>query len=153
MTLRHPDLIGAALIAAMAVAIIVAGATTPDPGFGVVPPAAFPVTIGVLMLAAAALLLVETLRARRAVLTEAIDARPLASTAIATAAFLFAFVPLGFLVSAALFVPVQARILGSRAPVRDIVVGVVFAVAVYLLFVRFLTIDLPSGPLPKELPF
>lgn len=153
MTLRHPDLIGAALIAAMAVAIIVAGATTPDPGFGVVPPAAFPVAIGVLMLAAAVLLLVETLRTRRVVVTEAIDARPFASTAIATAAFLFAFVPLGFLISAAAFLPVQARILGSRSPVRDIAVGIVFAIAVYLLFVRFLTIDLPSGPLPKELPF
>jgi len=43
---------------------------------------------------------------------------------------------------------VQSRILGSRALVRDVIATVVFVACVYLLFVKFLTIDLPHGLLP-----
>jgi hypothetical protein len=42
----------------------------------------------------------------------------------------------------------EARILGSRALVRDAVAALIFVLALYLLFVRFLTVDLPNGPLP-----
>jgi hypothetical protein len=44
---------------------------------------------------------------------------------------------------------VQSRILGSRSLVRDIVATALFVGAIYLLFVKFLTIDLPHGPLPS----
>src|SRR5206468_3036664 len=66
----------------------------------------------------------------------------------ATGLYLFTFVPLGFVLSSLLFFPVQSRILGSRAFVRDVIATVLFVAGVYLLFVKFLTIDLPHGPLP-----
>ncbi|MGH8733658.1 MAG: hypothetical protein ACREVB_08255, partial [Burkholderiales bacterium] len=88
MTARHPDAIGAAVIAAAAVATIAGGVTTPDPGFGVVSPAAFPVVLGILMLASAAWLGFDTLRRRTELALEPLDRRPFALTAVTYAAFL-----------------------------------------------------------------
>ena len=148
MTLRHPDAIGAAAIAAVAVATLAGGLTIQDPGFGVVPPAAFPLALGVLMLVSAAWLLVDTLRQPRALALEPLDGRPLAATAIVTAVFIAAFIPLGFVISATAFLIAEARILGSRTPLRDGIASVIFVLALYWLFVGFLTVDLPNGPLP-----
>ena len=148
MSARDPDLIGAAAIAVIAVATLAGGLTTPDPGFGVVPPAAFPVVLGLLMLATAAWLAFDTLRHSRKADVEPLDRRPFAATAIATAMFLAAFIPLGFVLSGTAFLVTQSRILGSRAPVRDVIASIVFVLAVYWLFVGFLTVDLPNGPLP-----
>jgi hypothetical protein len=148
VTARHPDAIGAAVIALAAIATIAGGLTTPDPGFGVVPPAALPLTLGVLMLVSAAWLAFDTVRSHTALALEALDGRPLAATAATTAVFLAAFVPLGFVISSAGFLVAQSRILGSRALVRDAIASLVFVLAVYWLFVGFLTVDLPNGPLP-----
>jgi hypothetical protein len=145
---RDPDLIGAAAIAVVAVATIAGGLTTPDPGFGVVPPAAFPVVLGALMLATAAWLAFDTLRRPRNGRVEPLDRRPLAATAIASAVFLAAFIPVGFVLSGTAFLVAQSRILGSRNIVRDAIAAIAFVLAVYWLFVGFLTVDLPNGPLP-----
>jgi Tripartite tricarboxylate transporter TctB family len=148
VTARHPDAIGAAAIAVVAVATLAGGLTTPDPGFGVVPPGAFPVALGVLMLITAAWLAFDTFRNTRTPETLPLDGRPFAATAVASAVFLAAFVPVGFVLSGAAFLVAQSRILGSRALVRDAVASLVFVLAVYWLFVGFLTVDLPNGPLP-----
>jgi len=148
VTARHPDAIGAAAIAAVALATIAGGVTTPDPGFGVVSPAAFPVVLGILMLVSAAWLGFDTLRRRTELTLEPFDRRPFASTAICYAAFLAAFIPVGFVISATTFLVVQSRILGSGSPVRDAIVSLLFVLVLYWLFVGFLTIDLPNGPLP-----
>jgi putative tricarboxylic transport membrane protein len=55
---------------------------------------------------------------------------------------------LGFVLSSGAFFVACARILGSRRLVRDAVVGLVLALAVYLAFTRLLDIDLPEGVLP-----
>jgi putative tricarboxylic transport membrane protein len=52
---------------------------------------------------------------------------------------------LGYVVATALFLPVTAWILGSRSPIRDLVVGVGLAVAVYIGFTEFLGVRLPAG--------
>jgi len=148
VTSRNPDLVGAAAIAVLAVVTIAGGVTTPDPGFGVVSPAVLPTIIGVLMLVTAIWLGVDAARGTPPPQTEALDRRPFAYTVAATAAFLFAFVPLGFVISAAAFLVAQSRILGSRHPVRDVIASVAFIAGLYVLFVRFLTIALPKGPLP-----
>jgi hypothetical protein len=145
---RHPDAIGAALITLAAVAVIAAGLTTPDPGFGVVSPGTFPVVLGVLMLVSGIWLALDTLRERRELQLEPLDRGPFAATAVAAAAFLAAFVPLGFVISGTAFLVAQSRILGSRAMIRDAIASLVFVLAVYWLFVGFLTVDLPNGPLP-----
>jgi hypothetical protein len=93
-------------------------------------------------------LLFDTLRQRQAPSMESFERGPFAATAIATAVFLAAFVPVGFVISATAFLVVEARILGSRATLRDAIASFVFVLAVYWLFVGFLTVDLPNGPLP-----
>ncbi|HEV8670136.1 MAG TPA: tripartite tricarboxylate transporter TctB family protein [Candidatus Limnocylindria bacterium] len=148
MTRRDPDVVGAAAIAVVGLATLGGGLATVDPGFGVVPPAALPVALGVLMLASAAWLAFDTSRRTERPAVEALDRRPFAATAIASALFLAAFVPLGFVLSGAAFLVAQSRIVGSRALVRDAIAAVVFVLAVYWLFVGFLTVDLPNGPLP-----
>ena len=60
-------------------------------------------------------------------------------------AYVLALEPVGYVVATALLFPAAARALGSRALVRDIVSGVVFAVAVDLLFTRLLAVPLPIG--------
>ncbi len=146
--LRHPDAVGAAIIAVVAVAVIAAGLATPDPGFGVVSPATLPIILGGLMLLTAVWLLLDTLRSRREPVLETFDRRPFASSLLATGAFFAAFVPLGFVLSGTAFLVATSRILGSRTLVRDVVASVVVTLAIYWLFVGFLTVDLPNGPLP-----
>ena len=148
MTLKHPDLYGAVAIALIAIAVIVGALLSPDPGFGVVRPATFPVVIGILMLVSAAWLVFDTVRSGAPPEQEPLDRRPFAYTAIAAGAFLLAFTPLGFILSATPYLVAQARILGSRALVRDVIASAAFIVALYILFVKVLTIDLPNGPLP-----
>jgi hypothetical protein len=148
VTLRHPDLVGAAAIALVAAAVIGGALTSPDPGFGVVRPATFPVVLGALMLLSAAWLAFDTLRAGSALDLEPLDRGPLLRSAIASAVFLLAFVPLGFVLTAAPYLVIQSRILGSRSLFRDAVGCLAFVLAIYFLFVRFLTVDLPNGPLP-----
>jgi hypothetical protein len=146
--LRRPDLVGAVAIALVAIAVIGGALSSPDPGFGVVRPATFPVVIGGLMILSAAWLTFDTLRGRKAPELEPLDRRPLLASAIASGAFLLAFVPVGFVLSAVPYLVIEARILGSRSLVRDSIACVLFVLALYFLFVRFLTVDLPNGPLP-----
>ncbi|MFC4561061.1 tripartite tricarboxylate transporter TctB family protein [Nocardiopsis mangrovi] len=53
--------------------------------------------------------------------------------------------PLGFWQTSSAFLVVAARILGSRRPLRDLVIGLVFSLAVYFLFDRLLGVTLPPG--------
>jgi putative tricarboxylic transport membrane protein len=148
VTSRNPDLVGAVLIAVLALVTIAGGVTTPDPGFGVVSPAVLPTLVGILMLGSAAWLAVDALRGTSPPQTEPIDRQPFGYTIVATLAFLLAFVPLGFIISATAFLIGQARILGSRHLLRDSIASVLFITALYVLFVLGLTIALPKGPLP-----
>lgn len=147
MSLRHPDAIGAVAIAVLAVIVLYGGLTTPDPGFGVVSPGTLPTILGVLMLGGALWVGLDA-RGKVAPTLEAVDHRPFWLTVLATGVFLAAFVPLGFFISATLFLIAESWILGSRHLVRDAIAAVLFVGALYVLFVKFLTIDLPRGPLP-----
>ena len=147
MTIKHPDAIGAIVAGITAVIVLYGGVTTPDPGFGVVSPGTFPTVLGVLMLGSAIWIGLDA-RGKTAPVLEPIDRRPFVLTVLATGVFLAAFVPLGFVISATLFLIAEAWILGSRHLVRDVIASVLFVAALYVLFVKFLTIDLPRGPLP-----
>jgi putative tricarboxylic transport membrane protein len=145
---RDPDVVGALAIVVIGLVSIAAALTTPDPGFGVVGPAVLPTALGVLVVVCGLWLARDALAARRPVALEPLDTRPLLSSVIATAAYLALFVPLGFVLSSAAYLLAEARILGSARPVRDLIASVFVVVGLYLLFVRFLGIDLPRGPLP-----
>ena len=60
-------------------------------------------------------------------------------------AYAFALGPLGYIVATAILLPVSARVLGSRALLRDAVVGVGLAIVIFVGFTRFLHIRLPTG--------
>jgi putative tricarboxylic transport membrane protein len=55
--------------------------------------------------------------------------------------------PLGYILATAVFVPACARALGSRSLLRDAVVGLSVAVAVYFFFTEVLEIRLPTAGL------
>jgi putative tricarboxylic transport membrane protein len=60
-------------------------------------------------------------------------------------AYALALGPLGYIVSTAILLPICARVMGSRALLRDIVVGVAMSIVVFVGFTRFLHIRLPAG--------
>jgi putative tricarboxylic transport membrane protein len=53
--------------------------------------------------------------------------------------------PLGYTLATALFFPVAARILGSSRLWRNILIGLVLGLAIYLIFTRVLGVRLPAG--------
>jgi putative tricarboxylic transport membrane protein len=60
-------------------------------------------------------------------------------------AYVLLLEPLGFVIATVLFVPLAARLLGSRASVRDAVVGAVIGVGMYIAFTEYLGVPLPAG--------
>ena len=52
---------------------------------------------------------------------------------------------LGYVIATGLFLPIAARILGSRSPVRDLVAGFGIGIVVYVGFTQFLGVRLPAG--------
>jgi putative tricarboxylic transport membrane protein len=52
---------------------------------------------------------------------------------------------LGYIVATAVFLPVAARVLGSRHAVRDLAIGIAVALVVYFGFTEFLGVRLPAG--------
>ncbi|MGI8877044.1 MAG: tripartite tricarboxylate transporter TctB family protein [Candidatus Limnocylindria bacterium] len=147
MTLRHPDAIGGLAVVALGVVVLAGALTTPDVQFGVVGPAVLPSVFGILVVLSGLWLTAVSLRADPPVI-EALDARPLTLAVIAVALYFAAFVPLGFIVSSVAFFFGLSWILGSRAVLRDAVASVGFVLALYVLFERLLTVDLPGGVLP-----
>lgn len=65
--------------------------------------------------------------------------------AIALVVYVELMEPVGYLVTSAVFLPVVARILGSRSPVRDGAAGVALSLVVYSLFTQALAVPLPIG--------
>lgn len=164
---RHAALLGPRILAAIlmglaALLIVSALGVARGGGYSVIGPATVPlvVAIGLLMLGT-----VFTLRttvmpdadlAKRAADEEALTHWPTVGLAgavlvgYALALDGFAIGPLdvpglGYIVATALFLPLSARVLGSRAPIRDVVAGLVLAVLIYFGFTEFLGVRLPAG--------
>ncbi len=57
----------------------------------------------------------------------------------------------GFIIATAILFTTTAAAFGRKALVTDFVIGVVLALAVFLLFDKLLTLTLPSGPLERLL--
>ena len=75
---------------------------------------------------------------------------PLALVLAATAVFmLILFIPLGAIVSSAVFLLATLFLLNRQRPVMNIVIALVLPVLVYLLFQTFLNAGLPPGLLPR----
>jgi putative tricarboxylic transport membrane protein len=66
---------------------------------------------------------------------------------LALIAYVFLLAPLGYPVATALFFPVVASILGSGRRVRDLIIGILLGLVIYLVFTRALGVRLPAGVL------
>jgi putative tricarboxylic transport membrane protein len=64
------------------------------------------------------------------------------------AAYVLLLEPLGYVLATVLFFPAGARVLQSTRPARDVAVGALLGIGLYLAFTQFLGVPLPAGPLP-----
>jgi putative tricarboxylic transport membrane protein len=80
------------------------------------------------------------------------DWRTMGLVLVALVVYALTLGPLGYVLATTWFIPTEARILGSRRPGRDVVVGTVLGIVVYIGFTQFLGVRLPAGLLDPILP-
>lgn len=136
--------IGAYLTVGIVTMDVPEGAKTPGPKF-------FPILITIAVFVLAALLVVQTLRHPDAAPQETIDYRmhsdwkSLGMVFGAFLAFALLLVPAGWLLSAALLFWCVSRALGSKRPLFDIGLALVFSSCIQLAFGAGLGLTLPGG--------
>jgi putative tricarboxylic transport membrane protein len=128
-------------------------------GYVAVSPTVMPVVVGVGLVALGIILLLRAtvrpdLDLARHVSGEAAltDWRTTLLTLVALVSYALTLSPLGYVLATTWFIPIVARILGSCRPGRDVVVGVVLGIVVYIGFTQFLGVRLPAGLLDPILP-
>lgn len=139
-------LLGAGVVLFDAVRIGIAG------GFGPQQPGLVPIVVGVGLVVLALAFLVRTtlvpdqdLAAKASSAQEAVHWRTLWTVAFALIVYAFALTPLGYVLATALFIVAATALAGSRAWIRNVLVGVLFALVVYLGFTYLLGVRLPGG--------
>jgi len=161
-SLLGPRLVAVALLALAALLIVSALGIARGGGFSVISPGTIPliVAIGLGVLGAAFAVRTtafpdEDLETRAAEEQRATHWPTVGLSGIALVGYALALdgfaigpvhVPgLGYIVATGVFLPLTARILGSRSPIRDFAVGFGIAVMVYVGFTEFLGVRLPAG--------
>jgi putative tricarboxylic transport membrane protein len=157
-SLVGPRIFAGVLVLLAGVVLVEAFRVRQSRGFQVLGPRAFPVAVGVGLLVLGVLLVLRTtLRpdeelALKAGEEEAATHWPTVGLALAgLLAYALALDPLGYIVATGAFVPVEARIMGSRRPVRDLLVALPVATAIFFFFTEFLGVRLPAGLLDPVL--
>jgi putative tricarboxylic transport membrane protein len=155
---------GLASAAAMALAVMALGGfvvfdTATDltgPGYAQVGPGVFPVIVGIALLLAGLALLVQAIQRHWRVAWAESDPSAQSSASERMAVLLVAaalalnvvlFAPLGFIVASAVLFTCVSAAFGSRRFILDTVLGLVFAAAIYVVFVHGLGLGLPAGSL------
>ena len=128
-------------------------------GYVAVSPSVMPVVVGVGLVALGVLLLLRAtarpdLDLARHVAAEAAltDWRTTGLVLVALVAYALTLGLLGYVLATTWFIPTVARILGSSRPGRDVVIGVLLGIVVYVSFTQFLGVRLPAGLLDPILP-
>jgi putative tricarboxylic transport membrane protein len=140
----------------LAVAVLVSTTTIRSPeGWDATGPRFIPLLVGVWLLVLSLLFLARTavradvdLGERAAREADVTEWRTPAGIVAALLAYALLMGPLGYVVATALFFPVVARLLGSRSPVRDVLVGAGLGLVLFVAFTQFLGVDLPAGLTP-----
>lgn len=120
------------------------GAKTPGPRF-------FPILITIAIFALAALLVYQLLRHPEPVPADAVEYRSysdwktVAKVLIGFLAFALLLVPVGWLICAAFLFWIVAHALGSKRPLNDLGIAVVFSSCIQLAFGAALGLNLPGG--------
>jgi putative tricarboxylic transport membrane protein len=144
------------LLLGLAIAVLAATTAIRSPeGYAVTGPRFAPLVVGIFLAILAVLFLARTLirpdveLAERAAREQrGTDWAPPALVVVALLGYALLMEPLGYVVATTLFFPVVARVLGSRAPARDVIAGLVLGAVLYVAFTQFLGVDLPAGLTP-----
>ena len=146
--------IGLGLLALYGATLVGSGA-----GYVAVSPSVMPVVLGAGLVVLGVLLFLRAtvrpdLDLARHVAAEAAqtDWRTTALVLVALVAYSLTMGPLGYVLATTWFIPTVARILGSVRPARDVAIGVVLGLVVYVGFTQFLGVRLPGGLLEPILP-
>jgi putative tricarboxylic transport membrane protein len=162
--LLGPRIVALALLAVAAILIVSAFGIARGGGYSVIGPATIPLVVATGLLVLSAIFVLRTtalpdtdLAGLAAEEERATHWPTVALTALALLGYALALdgfalgeidVPgLGYIVATGLFLPLTARILGSRSPIRDIVVGFAIGTVIYFGFTEFLGVRLPAGVL------
>ena len=147
-------IVGVVLVA-IGVVAVVAALSIPSSRFGysVSGPRLAPFVVAVAFLLLALAFLARTFVARDERLAEH-AAREMADTHWPTPALLLALLvgyvlvleAIGYALATTIFVWLTAWLLGSRKPVRDVIVGLVLGVVAGFAFGEWLNVQLPTGP-------
>jgi putative tricarboxylic transport membrane protein len=150
-----PRLAGFVLLAGSVAILIAVTTISGRGGYGTSGPRFVPLIVAIGLIVLSALFLLRTwwhpdvaLAERSA---EEDDATHWATPGLIMAALLvyaFALEPIGYPVATALVFFVVARVLGSRAVVRDALAGLVLGFGLFTAFTQFLGVSLPSGITP-----
>lgn len=160
--LLGPRLIAVALLALAALLIVSAIGIAAGGGYTVIGPATIPVVVAVGLLVLSAIFALRTTVMPDTELAELAAEEERAThwptvglTALALVGYALVLdgfglgpvdVPgLGYIVATGFFLPLTARILGSRSPIRDVIVGFGIAIGIYFGFTEFLGVRLPAG--------
>lgn len=124
----------------------------PGAGFIVVGPRVFPIIVGIgLLVLGGAFVLRTTALPDKVLATEVADEEAAThwpttlSVLLVLVVYALLLGPLGYTVATALFFPAVARLIGSVHWRRDLIVGLVLGLAIYLTFTRILGVRLPAG--------
>ena len=150
-----PRLAGIVLLAG-SLAILIAVTTIPGRGgYGTSGPRFVPLIVAIGLIVLSALFLLRTwwrpdvaLAERSAEEDDATHWATPALVMVALLVYAFALEPVGYPLATALVFFAVARVLGSRAPVRDAIAGLVLGFGLFTAFTQCLGVSLPAGLTP-----
>ena len=150
-----PRLAGAFLLAA-SVAILIAVTTIPGRGgYSTSGPRFVPLIVAIGLVVLSALFLLRTfwrpdveLAQRSAEEDEATHWATPGLVLLALLVYAFLLEPVGYPLATALVFVAVARVLGSRALVRDVLAGLVLGFGLFTAFTQYLGVSLPAGLTP-----
>ena len=151
----EPRLAGIVLLAG-SLAILIAVTTIPGRGgYGTSGPRFVPLIVAIGLIVLSALFLLRTwwrpdvaLAERSAEEDDATHWATPALVMVALLVYAFALEPVGYPLATALVFFAVARVLGSRAPVRDAIAGLVLGFGLFTAFTQYLGLSLPAGLTP-----
>jgi len=144
------------LLLALAIAVLAATTTIrSQEGYAATGPRFAPLVVGIALLVLSLLFLARTtvrpdidLAERAAREAAATDWFGPIAVVVALLAYVLLMEPLGYVLATAIFFPAVARVLGSRSPIRDALIGLALALVLFVAFTEFLGVDLPAGLTP-----
>lgn len=145
-------LVGVALLALGAIALYGTFQITRAGGYSVVGPAAVPIVVAIGLIVLSVVFIIRTTVLPDIDLFERVRTEEAATywptvlmLIVLLIVYALALGPLGYIPTTAAFLPVGARLMGSRRPVRDSLVGVAMAIVIFVAFTYVLGLRLPAG--------